>query len=100
MFGIGGSELLVIFIIALVVVGPDKLPEIARAIGKVFGEFQKATDDLKREMDVAAAMKDKEKSDQADEKTPDNAPEPARPNTGMLEPGYWPKDEDTDKKTE
>jgi sec-independent protein translocase protein TatB len=94
MFGIGGSELLVIFIIALVVVGPDKLPEIARAIGKVFGEFQKATDDLKREMDLSATQK--EKSDQEENKAPDNPPEPGRP-SGT---GYWPEDEDTEKKAE
>jgi len=98
MFGIGGSELLVIFIIALVVVGPDKLPEIARAIGKVFGELQKATDDLKREMDHAATTK--EKSEPAADKAPDNAPDPVQPKTSMLEPGYWPKEEETDKKTE
>jgi Tat protein translocase TatB subunit len=59
MFGIGGSELLVILIIALVVVGPKQLPELARTVGKIFGEFQKATDDLKREIDVSAQMNDK-----------------------------------------
>jgi Tat protein translocase TatB subunit len=57
MFGIGGSELIVILVIALIVVGPQRLPELAKTIGKVFGEFQKATDDLKREMDAASSLK-------------------------------------------
>jgi len=46
-FGIGASELLVIFLVALLVLGPDKLPEAARTLAKLFGEFRKATDDLK-----------------------------------------------------
>jgi sec-independent protein translocase protein TatB len=91
MFGIGGSELLVIFIIALVVVGPSKLPEIARAIGKIFGEFQKATDDLKREMDLAATMK--EKPEQPADKAPVDPSEPVHP-AGTE---YWPEDEDNKK---
>ena len=47
MFGIGFQELFIILVIALVVLGPDKLPGLARAIGKGIGEFRKATDDLK-----------------------------------------------------
>lgn len=47
MFGIGASELLVIFLVALLVLGPEKLPEAARTLAKLFGEFRKATDDLR-----------------------------------------------------
>ena len=48
MFGIGFIELLVIFVILLLVVGPEKLPELAKTIGKVMGELKKTTDDLKK----------------------------------------------------
>ena len=47
MFNIGAPELLLIFIIALIVLGPQKLPDLARTLGKVVGEFRKATDELK-----------------------------------------------------
>lgn len=47
MFGIGVSELIIIFIIALIVIGPQKLPDIAKALGKAFAEFKKATEEIK-----------------------------------------------------
>jgi len=48
MFGsLGFPELLMIFVVALIVFGPRKLPEIGRTLGKALGEFKKATDELK-----------------------------------------------------
>jgi sec-independent protein translocase protein TatA len=54
MFGIGMTELLVILAIALVVLGPKKLPEIARSLGKGLAEFRRASSDMRREfLDVS-----------------------------------------------
>jgi TatA/E family protein of Tat protein translocase len=49
MFGIGMTELLVIMAIALVVLGPKKLPELARSLGRGLAEFRRASSDLHRE---------------------------------------------------
>jgi Tat protein translocase TatB subunit len=54
MFGIGMTELMVILIIGLVVIGPKKLPGLARSLGKSLAEFRRASDDMRREfLDVA-----------------------------------------------
>lgn len=47
MFGIGMTEIIVIMAIALVVIGPSKLPDLAKALGKGMAEFRKASQDLK-----------------------------------------------------
>lgn len=49
MFGIGMPEMLLILALALIVLGPKKLPEIARALGKGIAEFRRATDELKED---------------------------------------------------
>ncbi len=46
MFNIGFSEFLVIRVVALLVIGPKQLPEVARVVGRLIGEFRKATQDL------------------------------------------------------
>jgi sec-independent protein translocase protein TatB len=47
MFGLGFGEIVVILVLALVLLGPQKLPEVAKQLGKGLRDFRKATDDLK-----------------------------------------------------
>jgi TatA/E family protein of Tat protein translocase len=54
MFGIGMPELILIFVVALIVIGPQKLPDIAKALGRALGEFRRATDDLRENFDLAS----------------------------------------------
>ncbi len=51
MFGIGFPELLLIMALALIVLGPKRLPDIARALGRGLAEFKKATNELKQTFD-------------------------------------------------
>ena len=53
MFGIGMPELMVIMVVALIVLGPKRLPEIARALGKGLAEFRRATGDINDELQRA-----------------------------------------------
>ena len=47
MFGIGIQEILVIIVIALLVIGPDQLPKVARTMGQLMAQFKRATNDLR-----------------------------------------------------
>ena len=58
MFGIGTTELLFILVIALVVLGPSKLPQIARSLGKGLAEFRRVTTDVKRTIEAEADQAD------------------------------------------
>lgn len=65
MFGIGTTEILIILAVALLVIGPSKLPEVAKALGKGMAEFKKMSSDVKRTIDMEthlAEMEDEEKN--------------------------------------
>jgi TatA/E family protein of Tat protein translocase len=49
MFGVSIQELIVVFAVALIVFGPDKLPELARLLGKISGELKRNADSIRRE---------------------------------------------------
>ena len=58
MFGIGMPEMILILAVALIVIGPKKLPDLAKSLGKAMGEFKKATSDLKESMQIDTELKE------------------------------------------
>jgi Tat protein translocase TatB subunit len=60
MLNVGMPELALILVVALVVLGPKQLPEIARMLGKAMAEFRKATSGLNQELENARAMLEEE----------------------------------------
>lgn len=60
MFGIGTPELLVILVVALIVLGPKRLPEVARALGKGLAALRKATSGVTNDLERARWMLEEE----------------------------------------
>jgi TatA/E family protein of Tat protein translocase len=58
MFGLGMPEILLILAIALIVIGPQKLPEVAKTLGKAMGEFKRSAQDLKNSIDIETTVND------------------------------------------
>lgn len=56
MFGIGGGEFIVIILIVLMLFGSDKIPEIARGLGKGMQQLKNATNDIKSEIHKSADL--------------------------------------------
>ena len=52
MFGLGMGEIVIILVLALILLGPKKLPDAAKQLGKGLREFRKATDDLKSQFET------------------------------------------------
>ncbi len=56
MFGIGTTEILIILLVALIVIGPESLPKIARTVGKAMGEFRRVSTDFQRTLNTEIAL--------------------------------------------
>ncbi len=59
MFGIGTGELLIILVLALLVLGPERMPRLARDIGKTVGDLRRTSDELRHEFLSADAVIDR-----------------------------------------
>ena len=78
MFNIGMTELLVILTIGLIVIGPKKLPELARSLGKGLAEFRRASTEMRREfLEVA----DEARIDPPTQQTPEPSESDPEPNS-------------------
>lgn len=60
MFGIGSTELLVILLVALVVLGPKSLAGVSRTLGKAMGEFRRVSTDFQRTLNAEVAREEEE----------------------------------------
>jgi len=58
MFGLGAPELILILVLALIIFGPGKLPEVGRALGRGIKEFKSATNSVTEEIKEAAKIDD------------------------------------------
>jgi sec-independent protein translocase protein TatB len=78
MFNIGPTEFLVIAVIALIVFGPQRLPEIARTVGKALSEFKQQASDIKAEFETSLEIEDEQAAALEDDATvpPDDATVP------------------------
>lgn len=92
MFGIGMQEMLVIFVIALLVFGPKRLPELARTLGRSLAEFRRASADLRAAVLETPPPRPRTPAGEpkrggAEAGTDAPEPEAGRPDPGATSPG-------------
>jgi sec-independent protein translocase protein TatA len=84
MFGsIGMPELIIIFMIALIIFGPRKLPELGRSLGKSLGEFKRASNELRNTLDEEIRLEEQRAAEPAKRAEPTTA---SQPDTEVAEP--------------
>src|SRR5512147_1608376 len=84
---IGFPEMLVILVVALIIFGPRKLPELGRSLGKSINEFKRASNELKNTLDEEIRVEEARSTDRQ------RAPEPARPHAVDPQADPYPDDE-------
>lgn len=62
MFGVGPSELVIVFLMVLLLFGPSKLPQMARDIGRFVGEARRSIDEFKEELTTAGEEEESSKA--------------------------------------
>jgi TatA/E family protein of Tat protein translocase len=99
MFGIGMPEMILILAIALIVIGPKKLPDLAKSLGRAMREFKKATNEFKETMQVDSELSEVKKAfngiNEDVKKAVDLKPEPERKSADSIQ-----SDEEKDGKTD
>ncbi|HEX4347990.1 MAG TPA: TatA/E family twin arginine-targeting protein translocase [Vicinamibacterales bacterium] len=78
---IGMPELIVIFVIALIIFGPRKLPELGRSLGRSLAEFKRASNELRSTLEEEIRLED-QKVDTAKTALPQSTTAPAAPVNG------------------
>lgn len=82
MFGIGSTELLVILVVALVVLGPSNLAKVTRTLGKALGEFRRVSTDFQRTLNAEAAQEEAKQAKKEAPKVDDTPPASPQPPEG------------------
>ena len=75
MFNLGAGEIALISVVALLLLGPDKLPELARGLGKFFREFRKQTEDVRTMVEREFYRMDQDVLQEGPKKPPSATPE-------------------------
>lgn len=79
MFGIGSTELLVILLVALVVLGPRSLAGVSRSLGKAMGEFRRVSTDFQRTLNAEVAREEEDEKQRKAAEAPSASPAQAAP---------------------
>lgn len=94
MFGMGMPEILMILAVALIVIGPKKLPELARTLGRAMNEFKQATQDFKQSLEIDYDLHDVRKPF---EEVRDELSKPLELKKRLAEPGDSSADKPSEK---
>lgn len=94
MFGIGFGELVIILVVLLIAVGPDKMPTFMKAVGKGLREFRRATRELRSSVGIDELLRDE---DLRDLRRPIDLNAPARRPAKPARPAYELTDDDLEK---